>query len=483
MLLVAVVCFIKISWSWSNNPFQPLLALQTANSATPVICSGSTLAQKKETYRMTSTDAVSSFSTRDDTLSEASSALPTVSVRLSDISPHLRRSAFYRSLCAEDESEVISVPAGCCKMDIVVRNADDFAEILQTKVFWGLDSIPGSVLDYCSRNHGWVWSKVTSQLSDYGTTHNLLLNYFKDCRHLSAALESGNEDLIFYWMDTNPPGRTNSYSATRFAADAGNLRVLEELFERGYPWADNTCVAAARRGHFECLQFLLNNGCECDEECCNEAARGGHVDCLQLLHERGCPWDDSYVCYAAALGGHINCLKYAHERGCELNRDCTNTTSIDCLKYILERGIESYGGECYHTVCNVEAPLKRLIVLRDYGATWNDSVPEASLERALEFLMYVMERNCPYKDDIVVRAAALGKLKHLQFLIDTMALSANEAVYSAALMNGHYECVVYLSESGCPCDFELPQRMCLMTRLYCSVYNTQWAMAGSTVLT
>ncbi|AVK75102.1 Ankyrin repeat domain containing protein [Pandoravirus quercus] len=150
------------------------------------------------------------------------------------------------------------------------------------------------------------------------------------------------------------------------AARRGHLDCLKYARERGAPWDERTCAAAAiglmgdadqnAEDRLECIVYARANGCPANETPCYMAARRGDLAGLRRAREAGCPWDAS-VTRAAARGGHRACLYYAHQRGCDWDR----------------------------LVCVL-----------------------AAARGALKILAYAHRHGCPYDFDDLVRAATRG---------------------------------------------------------------------------
>ena len=99
-----------------------------------------------------------------------------------------------------------------------------------------------------------------------------------------------------------------------WAAQHGNLEMLQSLHANGCPWDERTCEAAAAGGHLELLQWARANGCPWDESTCSSVAYKGHLEVLQWLRANGCPWDTS-TCHWAAANGHFDMLSWAFANG------------------------------------------------------------------------------------------------------------------------------------------------------------------------
>ena len=65
-----------------------------------------------------------------------------------------------------------------------------------------------------------------------------------------------------------------------------NLEVLKYLHERGCPWDETACAAAAQHDNLEVLKFLHERGCPWDERTC-DAASG---ELLEWAIDHGCPF-------------------------------------------------------------------------------------------------------------------------------------------------------------------------------------------------
>jgi hypothetical protein len=76
----------------------------------------------------------------------------------------------------------------------------------------------------------------------------------------------------------------------------------------------NMCAWAAQHGNLEMLQSLHANGCPWDESTCSSVAYEGHLEVLQWLRANGCPWDTS-TCHWAAANGHFDMLSWAFANG------------------------------------------------------------------------------------------------------------------------------------------------------------------------
>lgn len=94
-----------------------------------------------------------------------------------------------------------------------------------------------------------------------------------------------------------------------------------------------------------------------------------------------------------------------------------------------------------------------LEVLYEFQAPWDaETARTAASLGHLEALRFVLERNCPYSDDIVHCAARVNSLPVLQYLIEDrmLLMPADGSLFGAAFERAHLECLLYLVEIGCP---------------------------------
>lgn len=83
-----------------------------------------------------------------------------------------------------------------------------------------------------------------------------------------------------------------------YAAECGNLKMIQWLLNNGYSYNKLACDSAAIGGHLEILKWLIKKGCPCtipkrqcksphidDRNIITETARNGHLDVFQWLVE------------------------------------------------------------------------------------------------------------------------------------------------------------------------------------------------------
>lgn len=382
-----------------------------------------------------------------------------IAVTYQKIPSYLHKSQFYLSLNSEDK-EPLYIPADCFKESDELLHCSNWdttelSQLLRTMVFWGLDEIPNSVLD-CVRS-GWMKRRtlemVTSALPDNNRLQSLLVPYSR-FRNITTAVQSGQPELVRHWIKQHDP-KWEIRQPTVDAAELGNLSLLKELHEQhGYLLCDEACVSAIKIGHLEILKYLLNNMTVYASGWCSTAARNDRLDCLRYLHENGCVWDEAAVCNIAAERGSFSCLEYAFENGCMFTGKVTSCKTIECLTLVLDSGCAIEEDACYDAL-TFRCSLGCFQTLREHGASWDDEVLSATMLREVDFLQYAMENGCPYEDTIVHRANTDKRFEHLEYMTSVALLSADEVVFSKALIFGSIRCVQYLVDCNCPCEFEM----------------------------
>ena len=100
-------------------------------------------------------------------------------------------------------------------------------------------------------------------------------------------------------------GRSQTDARGAYAAEGGQLDVLQWARANGCPWDGSTCAGAAEGGHLDVLQWARANGCPWNETTCEYAVKGGkfelykwarkwlHVDREMAHLERNAEWTPS----------------------------------------------------------------------------------------------------------------------------------------------------------------------------------------------
>eukprot|EP00873_Tetraselmis_striata_P041367 jgi/Tetstr1/461631/TSEL_006731.t1 len=95
------------------------------------------------------------------------------------------------------------------------------------------------------------------------------------------------------------------------------VELLKWASAQGCPLIDAEEVqrAAVGGGGLDVLLWgVRHRNWPLDQEKCEWAAERGQLAVLQWLRQKGCPWDE-VVCRAAAEGGHLELLQWAIEQG------------------------------------------------------------------------------------------------------------------------------------------------------------------------
>lgn len=398
-----------------------------------------------------------------------------------EIPAFLHNSGFYRSLDVDEEHSTIEIPRTCFKLDDSAKSRTEVRQLLNIFMYWGLDEIPFSVLDYCVENF-WALGEVTSHLP-IGSDLCRILNTYST-QTIWTNDTGVRSELVRHWIQSNPPDGSSTQSACHIASLYGITPLLKQLHSSGYPLNHNgtSLYSACLRGHLDCLKYLRENGCEWSSNDCSVTVSGGHLRCLQYFHDCGFPLDNPDYCTAAAQQGHFDCLKFLHEvdcpwdshqipvdaafasngfdctkyaieNGCELHENLTKAQNIDVLKYVLEKDGPVHR-DALHIAMRRGAPVECVRRLYEMGAHWDESEVTSELGRNFEYLTLVLTSGWPCNtDDLVERAVHFGQHKHLKYLIEEALLPMDNKIFSTAMLYGNLKCILYLLEVGCPSDF------------------------------
>ena len=94
-----------------------------------------------------------------------------------------------------------------------------------------------------------------------------------------------------------------------FAAERGQLEVLQWLRTNGCEWDMRTCTAAVYGCHLLVLQWARTNGCEWDWDTCYETAKHNLGAIRMLARRNGCEWDE-WTCADAARSGNQEYMSF-----------------------------------------------------------------------------------------------------------------------------------------------------------------------------
>ena len=269
-----------------------------------------------------------------------------ISIKYSQVPSFLRDGSFYNALSCEEEDGEIQVPEPCFTQDETVDTCTDFAKLLKVTAFWGMDTIPTTMIEYCSRMDSSTLSQLISN-EEYAT-----LDFAQDLNTifvpkstrdfhnpLANAITIGRSDVVYVLSSTVLSGT----AAAVAAAQHGRLDYLKLLQKHGHAWDETACDKAAAGGHLDCLQYLHENGCPWDSTVTLSCAVNGQLDCLKYAHEHGLPWHGD-VSFKLAENGNLEMLQYAIKHGCAYEERSTYFAArgghLECLQYLVTIGCQ-----------------------------------------------------------------------------------------------------------------------------------------------
>lgn len=291
-----------------------------------------------------------------------------------------------------------------------------------------------------------------------------------------------------------------------------DIKALKNCRRKGHPWSKFTTMYAAQQGNLPILQWLRANGCPWYEFSTDEAAKHGYFKCLKFMHENGCPISES-TCRAAIVGGSQNCLKYVLDNGRVLVTDglidfAAQVGNFHIMRFLIRCGYKwspsavfeiaireghipmlefleqgKYGDKKstrWSEIAVKHGQLKSLAFLLYYNYKWNSdtlgdlavwngqidclrflhknncklttlSCEKAIMRGHLKCLQFLMKYNYQMPKNSCTIAATTGRLDILMFLI-VNGYSMSTVTFSSAAANGNLECLQYLYKHDCPYD-------------------------------
>eukprot|EP01032_Pedospumella_encystans_P009553 gene9553-11234_t len=259
------------------------------------------------------------------------------------------------------------------------------------------------------------------------------------------AIRSQNPDCIRYVLENKDsilpaPAESSLYFPRRLnfnPAQAADINMINEIVQpkwldyahqNGCPVDQRVCMAAIKVNcAVPMLWYMGTNKFPFDSNLCRQAAKQGSENLLRFLHLHACPWTVATTRDAAA-GGNIEILKFAAEEGCPVapvtcsyGQDCDEEGShFECMKYVFDNHDSSFD--------SISA------VTRDHFACF----------------CYAHNNGAPWREEIVVTAARLGKLDYLTYAFEEGGCPFYpyyQRVYDAVVENAHdEECIEYLDE-------------------------------------
>ena len=468
-----------------------LLALSTTSHWHTVIYSGKMQGGEYFVGEMNRVTALAQAKTNSG-LSDCDSRI--VKVKFSEIPFFLRDGEFYKSLSAENECDgEVEVPHRCFHQTAAVYDVHDFERMIQVVAFWGLKSIPQSLIRFCADKPTLSWANIIDQMGSELTFAHELRDIFRSPRvnALSNAIKWGKTEIVEFLAEHE----TRTERGSIEAAICGRADYLVLLHHYEHPWDKKACAAAAAGGHLDCLQHLHESGCPWDYQVFINAAKCGSLPCIEYAYTNGLTWHvDAGI--ALAKMKLFDTLIYAIQHGCPLHSDMTKYAAYEghreCLQYLLHLNCPAV--DAMHFACQ-EGRINSLQLLHEHGVPWDKNVAiaaiqnnqfeclqylhengcpwdsEVSTEAAesgqIEFLRYCLENNCPYSDRIIIHAAVSrtgSALDCVRYLTEEQGVYMSEQgeVFAAAFGSANVELVKYLLDIGCPyedCFDTAPSRL------------------------
>lgn len=290
-----------------------------------------------------------------------------------------------------------------------------------------------------------------------------------------------------------------STTVTAAAAMAGALDALRFARDRGCDWNTSATREAAAGGHLSVLNYLLECGCSIGPDAATAAAEGGHLEVLERLERvpvgsdgRDLRWDWG-TCAAAAANERVECLEYLLNAGCPFNANCPAAAvtrasdtpegaaktatmlrmfetrgcpvgpslvfnlalhgTLDAFRAALDAGYPRDVTAWYGAV--QRRCITRLVLLRDVGCPWDESVCTIATlgdqAKQMEVLEWLRANGAPFEEEACALAAANAPLALLKWL------RANGAPWDATTCEGAAEAgrldvLIWARENGAHWD-------------------------------
>lgn len=248
-----------------------------------------------------------------------------------------------------------------------------------------------------------------------------MLMPLKTDRYLCARASEGDHFELLKWLREENGCCLDRWpydgTAATYPAQRGDMDMLKYMYENGCLVNYGTIASAAKGGHIHVIEWLLSVGCSFDKYCCEEAANGCQLKTLKWLRNRGCPWNINECAKSAAYGGQLNVLQWLHEdMGCVLNERIYSWAS---------------NGE------NIDMYLW----LKSKGFPWNmTATTKAAQMGSLILLQFLVDRGCPLDHEICCRLAAYrGQLEMLKWLKPRVSHWDSRNFLTDSMITGYHE--------------------------------------------
>ena len=370
-------------------------------------------------------------------------------VKYAEIPSFLHDSAFYKALSGDDITDDVVIPLQFFSAGDKVKNFPDLLHMFEVMIFWSVNTIPDSVIDFCHYCHHWDRSRIRNVLNntidEVGLLSDLKQIFCSD-DPLTSAIRIGRTEVVTYLAKD----RTNCYDPVNvaFAAYEGKLQYIQILRQHGYEWSSRACKRAALGGHLDCLQYLHENGCEWDCQVYACAASNNHWDCFKYAFENGFAWQ-FYVPIALIDCKNSDFLKYAIDNGCPLSTLAADAAaqsgSVSCLRLLLNAHCPVSSEAC-QIACRSNS-LECLQLLHQHGALCDEKTSaEAAMRNGLSCLQYLHEQGSPWDEKTTEEAARYGCCSTLKYAIEHGCSYPDNIIETAAWNDSPMDCLKYLIE-------------------------------------
>ena len=399
-----------------------------------------------------------------------------ISIKNSQVPNFLRGGSFYNALSSEEEDSEIQIPEPCYAHAETIETLDDFAKLLKVTAFWGLDTIPTSMIEYCCVLDPAVLSHLVSneEYATLGFAQDLTTIFVpKSTRELHNplvnAITIGRSDVV-YVLSTNTVAGT---AAAVAAAENGRLDYLKLLQKHGHAWDETACDKAAAGGHLDCLQYLHKNDCPWNNTVTLSCAVNAQLDCMKYAHEHGLPWH-SDVSFKLAENGNLEMLQYAIEHGCIFEERSTYLAArgghlecqvnnravlatlekghLTCLKLLIADGRFPMSAS-WPSVAAYQGHFHIVQYLHESGCPWDKQTADAAARGGhFDILCYAIQHNGGYDYENLAfsstRTVNEKGLQCLKCLIEQRGFYVNCFLLLEAFIHGNYLAVKYLFTKG-----------------------------------
>lgn len=264
-------------------------------------------------------------------------------------------------------------------------------------------------------------------------------------------VDSTPQSIVKYVLEHR--ARTSASVVQEFGKELPFLQDLQKV--QAVPRKERMVVAYLL-GNLEIIRFLYQQeGLEMVEQCASICAQHGYADCLQFYLSRIGFLPEGLERFAIEHG-HLDCFKIVLSAGVPLTSSAAGWAiqfgNVTCLNYCLENGITPDSNFC--TLAASEGSTACLKYLHEVAgcALTNEVCTIAVRAGHFECLVYAMEHGCPVSSQELAFAALDGKLAFLRYMHEHGVAFDNDFVTVSAVCNNHADCLQYVLEHGCPVD-------------------------------